>query len=134
MKNTVGVIAASALLATGVVGLQAPAQAAPYPDTVTTATSIKAPSTLKSRQTFVIGVYVKAGNASISKGTMRVRWNGKLYVGTVRKSVFRLTLRAPKVTKGTATRTLTAHYVGNKDSVFKDSVSRSVISIKKKTK
>jgi hypothetical protein len=131
MKKIVIALFASIALVLGSGALVSGASAAPYPNTVATDSSVSARSSVNENSKFNVKVRVRAGNARVVGGTVKVIFGGRTYVRAVRSSVVSLSVKAPKV-KRTTTKTLKVYYTPAADSVFKSSADSKRIKVKNK--
>src|SRR4051812_26134219 len=117
MKKAILALFASLALALSTVSLASTAQAAAYPSSVVTFTSITGPTSVAEGKRFTVNVRVRSGNGQPNDGRVRVIFAGKVYSKPV-ASVTRISVVAPKVSR-TTTKTLKAYFVAADGSVFK---------------
>jgi hypothetical protein len=130
MKKIVIALFASIALVLGTGALVSSANAA-YPDSVRTSTSASAPSSVNEGKSFTVRVRVRAGNASVNSGTVKVTFNGTSYTRSAKGGSVTFKLKAPKV-KRTTTKTIRVSFRASSSSVYKDSSTSDSIRIKNK--
>ena len=133
MKKTVIALFASLALVLGMGTLVSSANAAPYPNTVKTTTKISAASSVNEAKSFKVIVRVKAGNAHVGSGRVRVVFAGTTYSKAISGGITTFYVKAPSVSK-TTTKILKARYVPEDDSVYQDSSASKSIKVKNKKK
>lgn len=133
MKKTVIALFAALALLLGSGALVSGASAAPYPNTVPTKSTVKSSSKVNEGKSFTITIRVRAGNASVANGNVRVTFNGRTYTVKVRNGIAKVKLKAPKVSK-TTKKTVKVSYKPSGSSVYKASSASKKITIKNKKK
>jgi hypothetical protein len=130
MKKIVIALFASIALVLGTGALVSSASAA-YPNTVKTTTSVSAKSSVNEGKKFTVKVKVRAGNARVSNGVVKVTFDGKKYTRAAKGGSVSISVRAPKVKK-TTRKTIKVTYTASGSSVFKDSSDSTSIKVKNK--
>lgn len=133
MKKTVIALFAALALLLGSGALVSGASAAPYPNTVPTKSTVKGSSSVNSGKSFTVQIRVRAGNASVKDGNVRVTFNGKTYTAKVRNGVAKIRLKAPSVKK-TTKKQIKVTYRAADSSVYKASDASKKITVKAKKK
>lgn len=131
MKKTVIALFAALALLLGSGALVSGASAAPYPNTVATKTSVSASGSVTEGKRLTVTVRVRAGNASVTTGNVKVIFGGRVYEGRVVKSYVKIKVKAPQVKK-TMKKTLKVSYLPASNSVYKASDTSKQIKVKNK--
>lgn len=129
MKKTVIALFAALALLLGSGALMNGASAAPYPNTVKTKSSVKAPSSVKVGKAIKVTINVKAGNAKVKDGTVKIEFNGKTYKATVKNGVVKISLKG---VKRAGKYKIEVSYKPSGSSVYKASSASTKVTVKKK--
>jgi hypothetical protein len=132
-RFTLAALSALALIAGLVAGPAAVAGDPPYPGTVTTTTTVKAPSAIKSGKTATINVTVKSRGSGEPEGRLTISVEGP--GGFDRTGHLRYNGRTVHYSTGKLSKPgkykVTAVFDGE-DSVFRNSRATATITVKKK--
>lgn len=133
MKKILIAFIASIALVLGTGAFVSGANAAVYPGTVVTSTQISSTSSTTEGKRFYARVRVKAGNASISTGTVKVVFSGRTYTVALRNGTASVKVKAPGVRK-TTRKVLKAYYTPSAGSVYTASSASKTVKVKNKKK
>jgi hypothetical protein len=133
MKKILIALAASIALVLGTGAFVSGANAAVYPGTVVTSSSIVSTSSTTEGKYFNVRVRVSAGNAAVSSGSVKVIFGGRAYSTDVDNGAISIKVKAPSVSK-TRLKTLKAYYTPKAGSVFTKSSASKTITVKNKKK
>lgn len=133
MKKILIALVASVALVLGMGAFVGSANAAVYPNTVATKTSISSASSVTEGKRLSVVIRVRAGNAIVREGTVTAIFGGRRYTSKVKSSVVKFKIKAPSVKK-TTRKTLKVTYKPASNSVFKASSASDKIKVKNKKK
>jgi hypothetical protein len=133
MKKTALALVAAIALVLGSGSMVSSANAAVYPNTINTKTTISAANSVTEGKRLSVVVRVRAGNAVVREGTVTAVFGGRRYTAKVRSTSVKFKIKAPSVKK-TSSKTLKVTYRPAPNSVFKASSASDKIKIKNKKK